>query len=113
LTTSGRCACCRSVGVPSRDVCCLTKQSELLRYFIGRDLLPSTLKLSALDGISAVFRYYEVIRLLLSLRHLVVSFSTTTVVAEARRPLQVRTRNFVPTPSPIRSPTGRKLGSLP
>ena len=67
------------------------------------------------DRLSTAFRYYATIRLLSSLRHLVLGSSMTTAAchAEAERSPRVRTQNFVPTPSPIRPPARRIWASLP
>ena len=106
----------RSAVGPLRAVGCLAKQSELLCLLAGRGRLPSPLLGSGLDRLSPAFRYYATIRLLSSLCHVVLSFFTATArvsAAEAERSPRVRTRNLVPTPSPLRTPPNGYRASLP
>ena len=78
--------------------------------------LPAATARRGWDRLSTALRYYATIRLLSSLRHLVLGSSTTTAhpaVAEAERSPRVRTQNFVPTPSPLRTPPDGYRASPP
>ena len=66
------------LGVPFRAVGWRTKQVEMHHHFTDRDPLSSLPISSSWGRLSTAFRYYGIIRLLVSLRHLVVSSSTTT-----------------------------------
>jgi hypothetical protein len=68
----------RSAVGPLRAVGCLAKQFELLCLLAGRGRLPSPLLGSGLDRLSPALRYGATIRLLSSLRHVILSFFTAT-----------------------------------
>ena len=80
--------------------------SSCLPSMAGRDRLPSPSSFPlGYDRLSTALRYYAVIRLLSSLRHLSFSsFLATAPSAEAERSPRVRTRNFPLHPRPYALP---------
>lgn len=74
-------------GGPSRAVGCPAEHFKLQRRFAGRGSLPSPSLARGWGRLSAAFRYYGAIRPLSSLRHLVVSSSTTTATWRSPRDL--------------------------
>ena len=90
---------------PLRAVGCLGEQSQLARLFTGRGRLPSP----AFGEVGTAFRRPSgTTRPSDSSRPFVISsfvLDDYRPSAEAERSPRVRTQNFVPTPSPLRSPS--------